>query len=112
MIERKVAKVWKRLNLKIWIKSSFWRKYELADFADLLIITVSEPIFNMLPAITWKFLITPKRVMPMGPEKIATHLLIARPETKIATWNAVVEKIPAALDKTLFLMLILNSLYV
>ena len=85
---------------------------ESVAFAAWLRMTVSAPTFKILPANIWKFLITPKRAIPAGPEKTAMHLFITKPEAKITTWKPVVEEIPAKLDKSCFLILICFNLLV
>lgn len=107
---KKTKIIWKKHSLKIDEINSFFRAVDFEAFEALLIITLSEPSFNILPKKIWKFLITPKRAMPVGPENTAIHLLITRPEMKINSWNELVEKMLLKLNVDFFIVLINKSL--
>ena len=102
--------IWKKPNLNIDEINSCLRAGDCAALDALLIITVSEPSLSTLPKKIWKFFITPKSAMPIGPENTAIHLLITRPEIKINSWNELVEKILLKLNADFFIVLINESL--
>jgi len=65
---KKTKIIWKTHNLKIDEISSFFCAFDFEARDALLIITLSEPSFKMLPKKIWKFLMTPNKAIPTGPE--------------------------------------------
>ena len=110
MRAKKTKIIWSRHNFKIDETSSFFWEFDLEAFDALLMITLSEPSFKMLPKKIWKFFMTPNRAIPEGPEKTAIHLLITSPETKIINWKELVEKILFMLNDDFCVVLISKDL--
>lgn len=65
---KKTNIIWKMHSFKIDEINSFFCAFDFEAFDALLIITLSEPSFKMLPKKTWKFFITPNKAIPAGPE--------------------------------------------
>ena len=109
---KKTKIIWKKHSLKIDEINSFFWVSDFEAFDAILIITLSEPSFKMLPKKMWKFLITPNNAIPAGPENTAIHLLITRPEIKINNWKELVEKMLFKLNEDLLIVLINKNLWI